>query len=42
MRPTVKTAVGDVFEIEAEVFGKTLRNKMVAVPDEGLVTVKVL
>ncbi|MDY0870951.1 AraD1 family protein [Dongia rigui] len=38
----VKTQVGDVFEIEAEVFGKTLRNKMVAVPDEGLVTVKAL
>jgi hypothetical protein len=38
----IKTQVGDVFEIEAEVFGKTLRNKMVAVPDEGLVTVKAL
>ncbi|WP_374650909.1 AraD1 family protein [Dongia sp.] len=38
----IKTQAGDVFEIEAEVFGKTLRNKMVAVPDEGLVTVKVL
>jgi hypothetical protein len=38
----VKTELGDVFEIEAEVFGKTLRNRMVAVPDEGLVTVKVL
>ena len=38
----IKTQPGDVFEIEAEVFGKTLRNQMVAVPDEGLVTVKVL
>jgi hypothetical protein len=38
----IKTQVGDVFEIEAEVFGKTLRNKMVAVPDVGLVTVKAL
>ncbi|WP_374378464.1 AraD1 family protein [Dongia sp.] len=38
----IKTQVGDVFEIEASAFGKTLRNKMVAVPDEGLVTVKVL
>jgi hypothetical protein len=38
----IKTQVGDVFEIEAEAFGKTLRNKMVAVPDEGLVTVKAL
>lgn len=38
----VKTQVGDVFEIEASAFGKPLRNKMVAVPDEGLVTVKVL
>lgn len=38
----IRTQVGDVFEIEAEVFGKTLRNKMVAVPDEGLVTVKAL
>lgn len=35
----IKTAAGDVFEIQADVFGKTLRNRMVAVPDEGLVTV---
>lgn len=38
----VKTQVGDVFEIQAEAFGKPLRNEMVAVPDEGLVTVKAL
>jgi hypothetical protein len=38
----IRTEPGDVFEIEAEVFGKTLRNRMVAVPDEGPVVVKVL
>lgn len=38
----IRTEPGDVFEIEAEVFGKALRNRMVAVPDEGPVVVKVL
>jgi hypothetical protein len=35
----VKTVPGDEFEIEAREFGKPLRNKMVLVKDEGLVTV---
>lgn len=38
----IKTASGDVFEIEADVFGKSLRNAMVDTPDEGLVTVQAL
>jgi hypothetical protein len=38
----IKTAPGDVFEIEAAVFGKALRNQMVAEPGEGLVTVTAL
>jgi len=38
----IKTAPGDVFEIEAEIFGKPLRNQMVAVADEGLVSVRAL
>ena len=35
----VKTASGDEYEIQAQTFGKPLRNRMVSVPDEGLVTV---
>ena len=35
----IKTASGDEYEIQAQAFGKPLRNRMVAVPDEGLVTV---
>ena len=35
----IKTEPGDEFEIEAPTFGKPLRNRMVPVPDEGLVTV---
>jgi len=35
----VKTAPGDEFEIEAAVFGKPLRNKMVPEQDHGFVTV---
>ncbi|QKC98027.1 AraD1 family protein [Mesorhizobium sp. NZP2298] len=35
----VKTASGDEYEIQAQAFGKPLRNRMVSVPDEGLVTV---
>lgn len=38
----VKTRAGDEFEIEAAAFGKPLRNRMVAAPDEGLVTVEPL
>jgi len=38
----VQTKIGDVFEIEAEIFGKPLRNRMEAVPNEGLVTVRTL
>jgi hypothetical protein len=38
----IKTAPGDVFEIEADAFGKPLRNQMVAEPGEGLVTVTAL
>ncbi|TIX01967.1 MAG: FAH family protein [Mesorhizobium sp.] len=35
----VKTASGDEYEIQAQTFGKPLRNRMVSVPDEGLVAV---
>ncbi|RNJ45061.1 FAH family protein [Mesorhizobium erdmanii] len=35
----IKTASGDEYEIQAQAFGKPLRNRMVSVPDEGLVTV---
>jgi len=35
----IKTASGDEYEIQAQTFGKPLRNRMVSVPDEGLVTV---
>ncbi|TPM40788.1 AraD1 family protein [Mesorhizobium sp. B2-3-4] len=35
----VQTAAGDEYEIQARAFGKPLRNRMVSVPDEGLVTV---
>ncbi|MBZ9995063.1 AraD1 family protein [Mesorhizobium sp. BH1-1-4] len=35
----IKTASGDEYEIQAPAFGKPLRNRMVSVPDEGLVTV---
>lgn len=35
----VRTAPGDVFEIQAQVFGKPLRNRMESVPDEGPVAV---
>ncbi|TSE13449.1 FAH family protein [Mesorhizobium intechi] len=35
----IKTAPGDEYEIQAQAFGKPLRNRMVSVPDEGLVTV---
>ena len=38
----VKTAPGDEFVIEAEAFGKPLRNRMEAVPDEGLIEVEEL
>jgi hypothetical protein len=38
----VKTAPGDEYEIEAQTFGKPLRNRMELVPDEGLVTVTAL
>lgn len=38
----VQTAPGDEYEIQAEVFGKPLRNRMELVPDEGLVTVTTL
>jgi len=38
----VKTRAGDEFEIEADAFGKPLRNRMVNAADEGLVTVKPL
>ena len=35
----IKTASGDEYEIQAQTFGKPLRNRMVSVPDEGLVAV---
>jgi hypothetical protein len=35
----VQTGPGDEYEIEAEVFGKPLRNRVELAPDEGLVTV---
>ncbi|TIW06841.1 MAG: FAH family protein, partial [Mesorhizobium sp.] len=35
----IKTAPGDEYEIQAPEFGKPLRNRMQAVPDEGLVAV---
>ncbi|MDF3214020.1 FAH family protein [Mesorhizobium sp. M7A.F.Ca.CA.001.09.2.1] len=35
----VKTASGDEYEIQAQTFGKPLRNRMASVPDEGLVAV---
>ncbi|AZO56103.1 MULTISPECIES: AraD1 family protein [unclassified Mesorhizobium] len=35
----IKTASGDEYEIQAQAFGKPLRNRMVSVPDEGLVAV---
>jgi len=35
----VQTAPGDEYEIQAQTFGKPLRNRMVSVPDEGLVAV---
>jgi hypothetical protein len=35
----VKTHPGDEFEIDVPAFGQPLRNRMEAVPDEGLVTV---
>jgi hypothetical protein len=35
----IKTAPGDEYEIQAPAFGKPLRNRMVSVPDEGLVAV---
>ncbi|WP_322418262.1 AraD1 family protein [Mesorhizobium huakuii] len=38
----IKTASGDEYEIQAQTFGKPLRNRMVSVPDEGLVTVSQL
>ncbi|GLQ77707.1 fumarylacetoacetate hydrolase [Mesorhizobium huakuii] len=38
----IKTASGDEYEIQAQAFGKPLRNRMVSVPDEGLVTVSQL
>jgi hypothetical protein len=38
----VKTKPGDEFEIEAPAFGKPLRNRMDAVKDEGLITVRAL
>jgi len=37
-----KTRPGDEFEIEAPIFGKSLKNKMELVPDEGLVSVAAL
>ncbi|MBZ9822842.1 AraD1 family protein [Mesorhizobium sp. CA4] len=33
----IKTVPGDEYEIQAPTFGKPLRNRMVSVPDEGLV-----
>jgi len=38
----IKTQAGDEFEMEAEIFGKPLRNRMELAEDEGLVAVKVL
>ena len=38
----VKTKPGDEFEIVAPAFGKPLRNRMEAVKDEGLITVRAL
>jgi len=38
----VKTRPGDEFEIEAEAFGKPLRNRMESAADEGLITVRSL
>ena len=35
----IKTASGDEYEIQAQTFGKPLRNRMESVPDEGLVAV---
>ncbi|QPC94329.1 AraD1 family protein [Mesorhizobium sp. INR15] len=35
----VQTAPGDEYEIQAQTFGKPLRNRMEQVPDEGLVAV---
>ncbi|WP_256749984.1 AraD1 family protein [Mesorhizobium sp. Mes31] len=35
----IKTASGDEYEIQAQTFGKPLRNRMISVPDEGLVAV---
>ncbi|MFD2055244.1 AraD1 family protein [Mesorhizobium calcicola] len=35
----IKTAPGDEYEIQAQTFGKPLRNRMESVPDEGLVAV---
>ena len=40
-RPCLKPpgASGDEYEIQAQTFGKPLRNRMESVPDEGLVAV---
>jgi len=38
----IKTKPGDEFEIVAPAFGKPLRNRMEAVTDEGLITVRAL
>jgi len=38
----VRTEPGDEFEIDVPVMGKPLRNRMAAVPDEGLTTVAAL
>ncbi len=38
----VETRPGDEYEISASIFGKPLRNRMVAAPDPGVVTVRAL
>jgi hypothetical protein len=38
----VQSGPGDEYEIEADVFGKPLRNRVALTPDEGLVTVATL
>jgi hypothetical protein len=38
----IKTCIGDRFEIDVPVFGRPLRNTMVAEPDPGIVSVRAL